>query len=197
VDFWFPSSSFVDGFFSGFVDPGITIREYATVLYRARMGARGTTWRDGGMGETAGQALETLDVGPCGPPEPPDRPCGPPEPPDRPCGPSGPCGAFIKLNVDRIHHSDHFRTSQTMQTTRRTTQTTRTTRRTMPTMQTMVESTRNKARELQRLYRGMGETAGQALETLDEELQGICKAYHEVTGAEGCNEVIPLRNFEH
>lgn len=45
------------------------------------------------------------------------------------------------------------------------------------------------------LYRGMGETEGQLLETLDEELQGICEAYYQFTGASasGCKLVLPLK----
>jgi hypothetical protein len=44
------------------------------------------------------------------------------------------------------------------------------------------------------LYRGMDETAGQVLEVLDEELQSLKNAYYAATGAEGCKEVIPLRD---
>ncbi|OLQ04886.1 Octopine dehydrogenase [Symbiodinium microadriaticum] len=42
------------------------------------------------------------------------------------------------------------------------------------------------------LYRDMDETAGQVLEVLDEELQHLKDAFHQATGAEGCQHVIPL-----
>lgn len=45
------------------------------------------------------------------------------------------------------------------------------------------------------LYRGMSETAGICLETLDEELQGIKDVFFEATGAQGCKLVIPLRRI--
>jgi len=44
------------------------------------------------------------------------------------------------------------------------------------------------------LYRGMDEVAGEVLVVLDEELQMLKDAYFEATGAEGCKEVIPLRD---
>jgi len=44
------------------------------------------------------------------------------------------------------------------------------------------------------LYRGMDEVAGQVLAVLDEELQLLKDAYYKVTGAPGCESVIPLRD---
>eukprot|EP00397_Hematodinium_sp_SG-2012_P038470 GEMP01041852.1.p1 GENE.GEMP01041852.1~~GEMP01041852.1.p1 ORF type:complete len:416 (+),score=86.18 GEMP01041852.1:66-1313(+) len=44
------------------------------------------------------------------------------------------------------------------------------------------------------LYRGMGEDAGVVLECLDEELQSIKDKYFDLTNAEGCKMVIPLRD---
>lgn len=43
------------------------------------------------------------------------------------------------------------------------------------------------------LYRGMGELAGNILETLDEEMQAIKNAYYESTRAESCLSVLSLR----
>jgi len=43
------------------------------------------------------------------------------------------------------------------------------------------------------LYRDMDEVAGQMLEVLDEELQQLKNAYHEATGAVGCQSVVPLK----
>lgn len=42
------------------------------------------------------------------------------------------------------------------------------------------------------LYQGMDEVAGEVLQVLDEELQGIKDAYFAATGALGCKAVIPL-----
>eukprot|EP00927_Polykrikos_kofoidii_P019792 TRINITY_DN1927_c0_g1_i1.p1 TRINITY_DN1927_c0_g1~~TRINITY_DN1927_c0_g1_i1.p1 ORF type:complete len:463 (+),score=59.78 TRINITY_DN1927_c0_g1_i1:83-1471(+) len=43
------------------------------------------------------------------------------------------------------------------------------------------------------LYRNFDSVAGEVLSVLDEELQSLKNAYFKATGAEGCHQVIPLR----